>query len=85
MITFSKFERWALALPVPWLEVPALNNLTDSDLAERWFLLSLDLTDGSEKTIASTLIKMHSLDYLELGEKEYACKSREANASHPCG
>ena len=65
MKPFSKFERWALALPVPWLEVPALTNPTDADLAERWLLLSLDLTDGTEKEIASTLLKMGPLNYLQ--------------------
>ena len=65
MKIFSEFERWALALPVPWLEVPALVEPTDIDLAERWHLLALHHTDGEEKHLATTLIRMGSLDYLQ--------------------
>lgn len=68
--TFNDFETWSLSLPIPWLELPGLVAPTKVDLAERWHLLSLDVGKGTEKEIASTLIKMGVLDYLEVGEKE---------------
>jgi hypothetical protein len=68
--TFTAFETWALSLPIPWLELPALVAPTKVDLAERWHLLALHHTDGAEKHLATTLIRMGSLDYLEVGEKE---------------
>jgi hypothetical protein len=63
--TFTALESWALSLPIPWLEVPAIVAPTKVDLAERWHLLSLDLTSGSEKAIATCMIRMGVLKYLE--------------------
>lgn len=63
--TFTDFESWALSLHIPWLELPALEAPTKVDLAERWDTLSLNLTSGSEKAIATCLIRMGALKYLE--------------------
>lgn len=62
---FTDFERWALALPVPWLGLKPLTAASDFELAERWDLLSMDIGEGDEKELASTLIRMGSLTYLE--------------------
>jgi hypothetical protein len=65
MTMFSEFERWALSQSIPWLELPALVEPTQIDLAERWDILSLDLTSGSEQAVATCLIRMGGLKYLE--------------------
>jgi hypothetical protein len=68
--TFTAFETWALSQSIPWLELHTIVAPTKVDLSERWHLLSLDLTSGSEKAVATCLIRMGALAYLEVGEKE---------------
>lgn len=65
MTDFSKFETWALSLPVPALNLPALENPTEIQLAHRAVDIAFDIGERTEQELASGLILLGSLDYLE--------------------
>ena len=45
---FTDFERYALSVPVPALQLPRLENPTVDQLAERCLLISYDLLRDTE-------------------------------------
>jgi hypothetical protein len=67
MKPFSNFERWALSLAVPALELPPLpENATDTELWRRAVQISYDLIrDEGEKGLATILVQNGALAYLE--------------------
>ena len=69
MTTFSTFERWALSLPVPALNLPALVEPTDLDLMERAVAISYDLCPQTDDELAQTLIQLGVLDSLHAMER----------------
>lgn len=62
---WTEFQRWALSLPVPALELGSLENASDYVLLARWDLLSMEIGSGSDAALASTLILCGVLDSLD--------------------
>jgi hypothetical protein len=71
MTTFSKFAQWALAIPVPALNLPALENPSHDDLVRRSFEISFDLCDSqSDDELAQTLVQLGALDSLHATRRQ---------------
>jgi hypothetical protein len=67
MKIFSEFEKWALTLPVPAFNLPALINPSDSELWRRAVEISYDIAriNEGEIALATILIQLGSIGYLE--------------------
>ena len=67
MTRYTKFEGYCLALAIPALALPALAAPTQSDLEIRAAEIAYDLVrpDEGEKGLASMLIGLGALAYLE--------------------
>lgn len=64
---FTKFQKWALArCSVPALRLKPLGTrASHDDLVRRSFEISFDLCEQTDANLATTLINLGALDYLE--------------------
>jgi hypothetical protein len=70
MTTFSPFAQWALSIPVPALNLPALESPTHDDLVRRSFEISFDLCEQTDDELAQTLIQLGALDSLHATRRQ---------------